>query len=166
MIGKRFIRNRKRRAKKEMFDLELNSLLDILVILLVFLLKNYSISEVQLKINQGIRIPDSVSKSLIEKGVTLQLNKDLEVYVDEKLITSLKKSGVWNFSNKVKVRNELLSLKQNLEKIKMEEKGLKDMADVVNFIMDKDIDYQHINQLMKISTDAGFEQFKFIVLGG
>ncbi len=165
MIGKRFIRNRKRRSKSEPMELELNSLLDILVILLVFLLKNYSVNEFELKINKGISIPDSVSKSMISKGVTIQLNKEFEVFVEEKLVTSLNEEGRWKYSNKIKIRNELLGLKEEIERMRMQSENIAEPTDVVNFIMDKEIDFQHINQLMKISTDAGFEQFKFIVLG-
>lgn len=164
MANKRFIRNRTRRANAEPFELEMSSLLDILVILLVFLLKNYSVDEFALKINKGISIPDSISKTLTRKGVTIQMSKDFEVFIEEKLITTLENNGEWSDEQDVLIKNELLALKENTEQIEMQSDKASGFNGIINLIMDRELSYEHIDKLMDISADSGYEQFKFIVI--
>ena len=64
MARTRSIRNQKRKNKREVLDVDITSLLDILVILLVFLLKSYNSSGVTLTIPEGIVLPDSKSQSI------------------------------------------------------------------------------------------------------
>ncbi len=164
MANKRFIRNRTRRASAEPFELEMSSLLDILVILLVFLLKNYSVDEFALKINKGISIPDSISKTLTRKGITIQMSKDFEVFIEEKLITTLENDGQWSDEQDVLIKNELLALKENTEQIEMQSDKASGFNGIINLIMDRELNYEHIDKLMDISADSGYEQFKFIVI--
>ena len=58
---RRSIRARKRRRKPHTFELQLTSLMDILVIILVFLLKTYSTSTHDFSSVQGIKLPISTS---------------------------------------------------------------------------------------------------------
>ncbi len=164
MANKRFIRNRTRRGNAEPFELEMSSLLDILVILLVFLLKNYSVDEFALKINKGISIPDSISKTLTRKGVTIQMSKDFEVFIEEKLITTLENDGAWTDEQDVLIKNELLALKENTEQIEMQSDKASGFNGIINLIMDRELSYEHIDKIMDISADSGYEQFKFIVI--
>lgn len=72
MARRNLIRHRGRRKKiNSAFDLQLTSMLDILVIILVFLLKSYSTSITQFATVPGIQIP--ISKSDVSPPDTLQV---------------------------------------------------------------------------------------------
>ena len=119
MSRKRFIRFRTRRKNKGDFHLELNSLLDVLVILLVFLIKNYTTSEVELMIPKDMKIPLSISQTIVRKGVTVQMSKKFEVIIDGKLVTSVK-NGNWRGKQALEIKNELTGIKDRIEKMNIE----------------------------------------------
>lgn len=165
MSKKRFIRFRTRRKNKGDFHLELNSLLDVLVILLVFLIKNYTTSEVELMIPKDMHIPLSISQTIVHKGVTVQMSKEFEVLIDDKLVTSLAE-GEWSMEDSLKIKNELMSIKDRIERLNIESDESAPFSGVINLMMDRTLDYLHIKKIMDASAEIGFEQFKFIVIEG
>ena len=72
----RSIRNRGRRAKKEPIDLDITSLLDILVIMLVFLLKSYNATGIILNVPDDIKLPTSASSDINTQGVVVQVSEN------------------------------------------------------------------------------------------
>lgn len=169
MLKKRFIRHRARRGKKEPVALELNSLMDILTIMLVFLIMNYTISEVELSIPKDIKIPLSVSSSIVRKGVLLQVSKDFDIWAGDKFLMRVE-GGNWQSTHRVQLANELYSIRDQIERMRMQTQDEhettegKSFSTVVNLVMDKEVNYGQLQNLMDIATDVGFEQFKFIVI--
>ncbi len=163
MSRKRFIRFRTRRKNKGDFHLELNSLLDVLVILLVFLIKNYTTSEVELMIPKGMQIPLSISQTVVHKGVTVQMSKDREIIISDKLVTKVQKNS-WSGKDSIKIKNELMAIKDRIEQLNIESDESAPFSGVINLLMDRSIDYYHIKKIMDVSAEVGFEQFKFIVI--
>ena len=85
MSRNRSITSRKRRSGSKVIDLDITSLLDILVILLIFLLKSYNSSGVTLEVPKGITLPQSESAQLNNPGVMIQVSQDT-IWVDSKTI--------------------------------------------------------------------------------
>src|SRR3989339_683235 len=81
MRKKRFNRLKKGSGDKAL-ELDITSLLDILVILLVFLLKSYNASDLKLDLLGKIELPDSVSRTLGNDSVILQVNRDKKVWIN------------------------------------------------------------------------------------
>ncbi|MCO4755101.1 MAG: biopolymer transporter ExbD, partial [Bacteriovoracaceae bacterium] len=81
MARTRSITNKRRQAKKGPIEVDITSLLDILVILLVFLLKSYNSSGVVVNVPQGIELPNSQSQSINTAGVQIQVSAD-KIWVD------------------------------------------------------------------------------------
>src|SRR5690606_16359483 len=75
-------RFRARRKKVQVFDIDITSLLDILTILLVFLLQSYNSSGVIINVPKDIELPRSVSESLNNFGVNIQVSKS-QIWVDD-----------------------------------------------------------------------------------
>ena len=75
-----------RRFKKDEMSLEINSLLDILVILLVFLIKNFSATNIDIPIPKELVVPISKSLETNEDAVTVSLTKENEVYVNQEVV--------------------------------------------------------------------------------
>ena len=78
-----------RRFKKDEMSLEINSLLDILVILLVFLIKNFSATNIDIPIPKELVVPISKSLETNEDAVTVSLTKENEVYVNQEVVDEI-----------------------------------------------------------------------------
>ena len=174
MGHRRFIRSRTRRKKKSAMELEITSLLDILVILLVFLLKSYSTNTIVINIPKEITVPISTSQSPSSSAISIQVSKDLKIWVDDKLISDLGVKRANQFDQDgmriTTLYNELAQKKEGLEFL-AKQTGVAPKAegqvalDMANLIMDSNIEYQWIEKIMHTAGQAGFAQFKFVVIG-
>lgn len=153
------MRNVKRRKKtKEPLDVDITSLLDILTILLVFLLKSFNASELEVDLMDKIKIPDSASRTFGHQGIQLQVNDKKEIWMN-----SIKLGRIPNSEPEVDFLFE--ALKQEKEKIKEKGQEELDSTEMVNIVMDETTKYETMRQIMHTSALAGFPRFKFIVQG-
>ena len=168
-MRKRFKKLGKKKNKE--LDLDITSLLDILVILLVFLLKSYNASDLKIDLVSALELPDSVSTELGQHAIIVQVNKDKEMFIDNKSLGSI--AGISG--------TELPSLLEKLNELKEEEEkkelamGIRSpSSDIdgkaknkrrINIVLDKELNYATMRQIMHTAAIAGFPQFKFIVKG-
>jgi biopolymer transport protein ExbD len=146
--------NRKR-AKSEAMELDITSLLDILVILLVFLLKSYNASNLKLDLVKGLTVPQSEVRVLGNHSVIVQIDKEKNIWLHRKNI------GKINETDK-----EIAVLKSALEAEQQAyEKQNQKKAKAINLVFDKDLDYKQLKKVMHTSAMAGYTEFKFIVQG-
>jgi len=148
-----------RTREKQQVEVDITSLLDILTILLVFLLKSYNASDLKLDLTKGLEMADSDSKHMTRFAPVVQVNKDAQVFLNNKEIGRLPASG----------EMIVLTERLKLEKIKTEEKNKtikqKYNPELVNLVFDKGMDYEIVQRVMHDSALAGYSQFKFIVKG-
>jgi biopolymer transport protein ExbD len=144
---------KKRREKKEPMELDITSLLDILVILLVFLLKSYNASNLKLDLAKNIRLPSAETRKLGEHALIIQVSHDRKIYLNNKLI------GENNF----KALEQALSEIKDIEKAKPELQ--KNPDKLVNIVLDQEIKYHEMQDIMNIVASHGHNKFKFIVKG-
>lgn len=165
MRTQRSIRNRGRRDKRNVAELDITSLLDILVILLVFLLKSYNASGIVLNVNKDIKLPSSKSQSINNNGVNVMVSKD-KIWVDDKVV-------VENRSRRLKegykrtipyLYNELVRKKNTIKQIEKTTPNAKKFSGIVNLILDKTLKYNEIRSIMHTCATAGFGKYKFVVL--
>ncbi len=164
------------RAKKKKIPLELDitSLMDILVILLVFLLKNFNAADLTLDLVKGITLPTSTSRNLGTNSVNIMVNKQKEIYVDNKLIGNAnhKSEELADLFKALTDKKEKYDMKMA---IKEEQKTGRDVASVkdhrpltltkANIAIDQNLHYEVLRKIMHTASLAGFHQFKFIVQG-
>jgi biopolymer transport protein ExbD len=151
------MRKNKRREKKEALDLDITSLLDILVILLVFLLKSFNASELEVTPVTNLTIPHSESRNFGHRAIQIQVNRDLEVFINNKKI------GVIN--SKAAQLDFLKEKLEELKKITEQQNSKKQKEEIINIILDEKLNYATMEQIMHTSAMAGFSQFKFVVQG-
>ena len=164
----RSIRSRGTRRKKEVMDIDITSLLDILVILLVFLLKSYNSSGQVLNVPKGVDLPISESQAISTSGTVVQVSRS-SIWVDEREVITYR-GDVSN--NAMDSRNRIIPLLINLKQKKAEIERLakeapkaKKFTGKINLLVDKTIKYSMLQKVMHTSASAGFSQFKFVVLG-
>jgi len=148
----------RRRKSPEMVDIDITSLLDILVIMLVFLLMNYNASDLKLDVVKQLDMADSESSHITHYAPVIQVNGDQTIFVDMKEVGRMPAGEALALSaleDELKQKHELLSEKER----KAEEGAL------INLVFDREIDYNQIEKIMATSAKVGFTQFKFIVRG-
>lgn len=168
MSRARSIRSRKKREKRGVFEVDITSLLDILVILLVFLLKSYNSSGVTLNVPKGIKLPNSQSQKINTAGVVIQVSKD-KIWVDSNTVleTDNLPSRVYDQNKRriIPLYNELVKKKEIIKNIAKQTPEAKKFSGVVNLIIDKSLKYSYVKKVMYTCASAGFKQYKFVVMG-
>lgn len=158
-------RKSKLNRKKEDMDVDITSLLDILVILLVFLLKSYNASDLVLEPAAKIELPSSKSQALGRHSILVQVNSDKDIWIDNEKIGRLQAGG-----------DTIDVLFEQLKKLKDDEKEqLRTIATAgerkkketkqINLVLDQSLPYKVVRRVMHTSAMAGYPEFKFIVQG-
>lgn len=151
-MRKRFQR---KREKAEPMELDITSLLDILVILLVFLLKSYNASNLKLNLVKSLTVPDSKARKLGNHSVIVQVDKNKQIWIDNKII------GKINQGEKIDSLYDALKEKKD----KAKKINPKVVSKSVNLVLDKKLSYNSMQKVMHTSALAGYTEFKFIVQG-
>lgn len=180
MARNRSIRNKKK-ARRKVENIDITSLLDILVILLVFLLKSYNSSGVVLNVPKGITLPDSRSETANNPGVMIQVAKE-RIYVDDELILDVEedlkqKKKIFGEKGRmlvplydilVRKKEEIKTISKQVNMVagvSDDDENKKKFTGIANLIIDKTIKYSYVKKVMYTCAAAGFKEYKFIVLG-
>ena len=73
---------RARRRKKAAFGLQITSLMDVLIIIVIFLLKSYGLSSMSIVNPDKLQLPVSKSTEAFGEGIVVVVNRD-QILVDE-----------------------------------------------------------------------------------
>ncbi len=169
MARNRSIRFRKLRKSKEPMDIDITSLLDILVILLVFLLKAYSSNNIIISIPKGITIPDSTSQSFNNAGVIIQVSKE-KIFVDSQEVvdyfTNPEGLEIYGDGGRLvtPLFDRLVQVREEIELVKQQANIEKEFSGIVNLVVDKEIKYIEVKRVLYTAAQAGFKSYKFVVL--
>lgn len=164
----RSIRNRGRRNKREPMDLDITSLLDILVIMLVFLLKSYNATGIILNIPKEISLPSSNSLDINTQGVVVQVAEG-KIWVDDEIVLDKEETTgrIYDSGGRriIPLFNILVNKKNLVKQIEKATPEAKKFSGVVNLIVDKKIKYSDIKKVLYTAAEAGYKSYKFVVLG-
>ena len=162
------IRNRGKRKKLKPLDLDITSLLDILVIMLVFLLKSYNSSGVTFNIPKDITLPKSDSISLNTYGVNIQISPTT-IWVDSKIVLDTKeytpKSYDHNGKRILPLYDELVAKRKTVQEIEKASPHAKKFSGIANLLVDKSLKYSYLKKVLYTVAEAGYSKYKFVVLG-
>lgn len=168
MARTRSIRNQKRRGRKPPMEIDITSLLDILVILLVFLLKSYNSSGVTVDIPKEIKLPMSATQDLNNAGVMIQVSAK-KIWVDSETILDMdeKKTKLYDQGNRriIALYDVLVKKKDEINNLNRQVPEAKKFSGIANLIIDKSIKYSYVKKIMYTCAAAGFQKYKFVVLG-
>ncbi len=150
---------RLKRFKKDEMHLEINSLLDILVILLVFLIKNFSATQIDIPVPKELVVPISQSVDQNSEGITIAMDNNLNLYLNENKVSELDRVSTESLINEL--YDELLIEKSNIEAT-LKSEG-KQLNDIINLVFDEGLEYKHIKKILFTVKEAGFREYKFVV---
>ena len=152
------------------FKIQITSMVDMFVILLVFLLKSYSTSPVQITPNKDLTLPESTVQTDPEDVITLVLAQT-GIFIDDKKIVDLA-AGELNAEDRDKTDAQFI--RKLFDELDMQAKKTRDIAslnDTVEFdgkiLMqaDRDLPYAILQKVMYTSMLAGYADMKLAVVG-
>ncbi len=172
MLKRKRTKHKKGRGEEGTPELAIDSLMDILTILLVFLLKSYATDPVNITPSADLQIPNSSSTLRTEATVNISISKSgisvdniaipgLEVK-EGKLDAAQKRGGEDSYFitqlNKVLVdavekKRRLASVNPNIK-----------FDGLCTVIMDRDMPYRLLTEVMYTAAQAEFAKFKFAVI--
>ena len=167
MRKNRFIRTRGIRKKTPLIEIDITSLLDILVIMLVFLLKSYNSSGIIINVPPGVSLPRSVAKQPNSTGTIVQVSPE-RIWVDDKVVLDVNQLSAKTYDQQnrriIPLYNELVKKREEINLVKNVSHNAKEFSGQINFIIDKTLKYNYIKKLMYTGAEAGFTRYKFVVL--
>ena len=147
--------NKKNKSKFANPKLLITPMMDMFTIILIFLLFSFSDKPEKINIDKEINLPNSTSTNDYSKSIKLYIS-DSNIKIDDKIITKFNNNEfIDNFETIRKpLYNELKALKDNKN----------NQNDHILFFCDKNISFKTINNIMKTSGNAGFDNFQLAVL--
>jgi biopolymer transport protein ExbD len=171
---------RQRRRRNRAFGLQLTSMMDVLVIIVIFLLKNYGLSIMQVPQQDKLELPKSKATDVFGEGITLQIARD-KIMIDNETVLTFegnpddKKFAVpQNSMDTHNLGHGIFSIFDVLKKKKEDfdtlasrapnpaEAAKKWTGDLL-VQADKDAPYELIRNVMYTAGMAGYKQFRLTV---
>jgi biopolymer transport protein ExbD len=149
---------RKKNKNNTVEEIDITSLLDILVILLVFLLQNFTDSELSVDIAEELSLPFAMQRGTAQRGIVLQVNSKNIIFYNKNLL------GFLNSPKTIeRLSRHLQASRQEMDK-KLDPAAQK-APKLINLIFDKALEYQEIDKVLEIAAESGFGRYKLIVQG-
>jgi biopolymer transport protein ExbD len=180
----RFRRNRKRIHRD--FELPLTSMLDVLVIILVFLLKSYATSPNSFTTVPGLKLPlsgspevppDSLQVIITPEGMTFENERVVEFVVsavnagvaDDTAAYAFKKGDLDEGGRRiVPLFDALVKAREKAELLRAKSKARDEQGNPLPFDgvlaiqADKRVKYDTIRKIMYTAATAGYRTFRFL----
>jgi biopolymer transport protein ExbD len=163
-------RRRKKRAEEDDMSPNINSLMDIMTIILVFLLKSYSADPVQLKQAPDLKPPFSSAQLKPDQSatVTVTLNNILVDDVNVLIISQGKVDESQASDNGYRIDRLFEKLQEAVEHQKQVASfnSNAQFSGIVTIISDRQVPFKLLSQVMYTAGQAEFNKFKFLVVKG
>ena len=157
-----------KRSKRDMkpMNLNLTSMMDMFTIILVFLIFSFSNQDQNLKLDPDLTLPESTAAIEFKWAINVNLTPT-ELKVEGNTIAKVKGgkfAGVKVDKDKKRV-NPLFNLLKKFKEIESREK-VNPTGDetVISFQADKNTPFETMDLVMKTAAQAGYPNFRFVVL--
>lgn len=165
------VRNRKkRRPTRDPGGLAITSLMDILTVLLIFLLKNYSNNPVNITQSSDLKLPHSSAQIEPEDAVPIAItarqilvnDHPVAQLIEGKVDPSLKRDGPQGFF--ITPLFDRLSEEADKQKRIAKYNTAQEFKGMALVIAHKETNYRLLNEVLYTAGQAQFSQFKFAVI--
>lgn len=158
------------RRSPQNFKIQITSMVDMFVILLVFLLKTYSTSPVNITPKDGMVLPESSSTMDPVDVLKMVVSQDA-LFVDDKKILDLNKGKFGKADIDTSDPQFIRPLFEALDSHAKHAKEISKVNDAFEFEgkvlvqADRDLPYEVLKQVMYTSMMAGYSEVKLAVVG-
>ena len=151
------------------FKIQITSMVDMFIIILVFLLKSYSTSPVNITPSEHLRLPQSTAATDPVDVIKLIVSKNA-VFVEDNKVAEIKDGEIEISQVDSSDREFIRPLYQELDKKAQQSKDLSKINETVEFDgkvliqVDRDLPYSILKKVMYTSMLAGYYDVKFAVV--
>lgn len=161
-----------KKAKKDTgFTLQLTAMVDMFTIMIVFLLKSYDTSTLDVKNVDGLQIPTSITASSPEEALLLLVSKK-GIFINDKKVAEIVEGKVGNqFISKTDedyiepLFKELDVEAEKIKKISERNKTVK-FKGTIFMQADKELNYSVLRKVLYTATMAGYGDLRLAALDG
>ncbi|NOZ88181.1 MAG: hypothetical protein GXP49_18365 [Deltaproteobacteria bacterium] len=158
--------SRKRTKEVEVMSLNLTSMMDMFTIILVFLIFSFSSQDQNLKLDGDLTLPESIAGLDFKWAINVNITPT-ELKVEGNPIAKVRNgkiSGVKIDKDKKRILPLYNLLKKYKEIENREKVNPTEDETVIAFQADKNLPFQLIDLVMKTAAQAGYPNFRFVVL--
>lgn len=164
-------REKKSRLERHEYPLNITAMMDMMTIILVYLLKNYSTDPSSITPQSDLSMPFSTTRLKVEAAVPLAISKN-SILVNDKEVCKII-DGKVDVNCKEDKREEQYMIQTlfsalDAERQKQEEIAAYNPAQqfkgLILIMGDKDIPFRVVSEVMYTAGQAQFGNFKFVVL--
>lgn len=157
-------------SRGQAFKIQITSMVDMFVILLVFLLKSFSTSPVQITPNQDLTLPESTVSADPQDVLKLVVSKN-GIFVEDKKVVELQ-SGELLPEDSDKTDSQFI--RKLFEELDVQAKKTRNIASVNETVefdgkilmqADRDLPYAMLQKVLYTSMLAGYADMKLAVIG-
>lgn len=169
-MGRRGLKRYMDSRSPQAFKIQITSMVDMFVILLVFLLKSFSTSPVQITPNADLTLPESTAQVNPEDVVKLVVSKN-GIFVDEKRVIELKAGELLPEDAD---KTDAQFIRKLFEELDVQAKKTRTIASVNETVefdgkilmqADRELPYALLQKVMYTSMLAGYSDMKLAVIG-
>ena len=155
-----------RRKEEKTAALNLTSMMDMFTIILVFLIFSFNSEDQRLKLDPDLTLPESIAALPFKWAINVNVTPT-ELKVEGNQIAAIKKgrlAGTQVDKEKKRIM-PLYNLLKKYKEIEAQEK-VNPTGDetMIAFQADKDLPFELIDMIMKTSAQAGYPNFRFVVM--
>jgi biopolymer transport protein ExbD len=164
-------RRKAREAAGEIKELNIVAMMDMMTIILVFLLKSYQASAINVNMSQELAIPQSTTQLHPQENITVTVSMK-EVAVNDRQVLQVE-GGVIPAAAKEGARDDAFyvgvvydALKKEVDKQKYIARYNQDapFTGRVNVVADKKVPYRTLMELLYTAGQAELGEYKFMVM--
>jgi biopolymer transport protein ExbD len=164
-------RRKVREAEGEIRELNIVAMMDMMTIILVFLLKSYQASAINVNMSADLTVPQSTTQLHPQENITVTVSQR-EVAVNDRRVVDVK-GGLIPAAAKEGQRAEAFyvgaiydALKKEVDKQKYIARYNKDapFAGRINVVVDRKIPYRTLMDVLYTAGQAELGEYKFMVL--
>ncbi len=157
---------RKRNREMKEASLNLTSMMDMFTIILVFLIFSFNAEDQRLTLDSDLTLPESIAALPFKWAINVNATPT-ELKVEKNQIAAIKKgriAGVKVDKEKKRIMPMYNLLKKYKEMEAQEKVNPTGDETVIAFQADKDLPFELIDLIMKTSAQAGYPNFRFVVM--
>lgn len=145
-------------------DLDLVPMIDIFILMIIFLIQQFSADGDLLFMTDRIQMPEAANYEQLERAPVIQISPD-DVSLEGILISSTSEIDSQELWNIPKLEEELRDQKKAFESLRSAQSG-EDFRGDINIQADVSVPFKVLKKVMYSANQAGYFNINFAVLGG
>ena len=161
--------NKKHRSMGGGRELSITSLLDALVIVLVFMLMNYAVNPTNITSSEDLQLASSTESAMPDEAIPVAITRNA-ILVDSEPVAAIKDWKVSAADKNAEGTAFIKSLADKLNVVREQQKAIaealpgKEFKGRILLVVDREAPYTLLREVMLTASKSGFGAFSFVVI--